>query len=455
MPSTLRKQAIAYLGAGDAKEARRLLQAAIRQEPRDELTWLWYVETLTTDAERIRALERCLRICPDSQRARIALSRLGTRAAKTPARRPQVAAERRPARRVGGGLILATLVALVVMTLCAWSVARPVHGLLYVPRQDHEALAAQHSALLDRQADLERRHGELADTHRTLVRAHDELESRHGSLVAEHSALIVRYATLEQAHTSLSAAHDRLQADHEALSAEHQTLRGEHASLQRDYAGLRDQYDWLSEQAVTPPYITIEGRTVHMAFYSTDGATHRWEIPFDALETAIQRGYRKRESWPSRVPTVSLEYDDGRVIRDPDFRVFVDPSAFETVMSELYGGLQSAPAFVYEVWSIVTQLTTYSSEIGETPRYPLETLLAGGGDCEDTAILFASMVKAAPVDWSVQLVYMDSENPLDPVRPNHVMVYVDTGIESYLVETTGGTDMQPYEYVDGWYLEVE
>lgn len=58
--------------------------------------------------------------------------------------------------------------------------------------------------------------------------------------------------------------------------------------------------------------------------------------------------------------------------------------------------------FLYETWNIVSQLMVYSEDIGETPRYPLETFLAGGGDCEDTAILFASMIIAAPVDWDVQ-----------------------------------------------------
>jgi hypothetical protein len=52
------------------------------------------------------------------------------------------------------------------------------------------------------------------------------------------------------------------------------------------------------------------------------------------------------------------------------------------------------------------------------PRYPLETFLAGGGDCEDTSILFASMIKAAPVDWEVDLVYMDSDKPDEPPGPS-------------------------------------
>jgi transglutaminase-like putative cysteine protease len=110
---------------------------------------------------------------------------------------------------------------------------------------------------------------------------------------------------------------------------------------------------------------------------------------------------------------------------------------------------------VREVWHIVAQLTTYSEEIEETPRYPLETFLAGGGDCEDTAILLASMIRAAPVDWVVDLVYMDIDNPQDPQDVNHVMVHVDTGQRRYLIETVGDEEMEPFDDVIGWYLRVD
>ena len=124
-------------------------------------------------------------------------------------------------------------------------------------------------------------------------------------------------------------------------------------------------------------------------------------------------------------------------------------------MTDLYTELGDDDAFVREAWHIVAQLTTYSEEIEETPRYPLETFLAGGGDCEDTAILLASMIEAAPVNWGVDLVYMDINYPLDPQDVNHVIVHIDTGQEQYLIETTADGEMEPFDEVVGWYLEVE
>jgi transglutaminase-like putative cysteine protease len=107
--------------------------------------------------------------------------------------------------------------------------------------------------------------------------------------------------------------------------------------------------------------------------------------------------------------------------------------------------------------TIPCQLTAYSGEIEDTPRYPLETLLAGGGDCEDHAILFASMILAADIpNWKVSLVYMDSYNPARPQAINHMIVYIETDNRSYTIEATGKEIMEPYpEGVGGWYSEVE
>ena len=137
-----------------------------------------------------------------------------------------------------------------------------------------------------------------------------------------------------------------------------------------------------------------------------------------------------------------------------DFRSFIDSEPFTNVIGTLYQESESDDEFIREVWNIVTQLNIYSTEIEETPRYPLETFLAGGGDGEDSSILFASMIKSAPINWEVQLVYMDADNPENPQEVNHVLVFIDTGKEKYFIETTNNQEMQPYDYIDGWYLEI-
>jgi hypothetical protein len=147
----------------------------------------------------------------------------------------------------------------------------------------------------------------------------------------------------------------------------------------------------------------------------------------------------------------------GETYRVIDYRKFVDPSEFTTFSQYFYKSGLDDQAFIYELWYIVAQLTAYSEEIKDTPRYPLETLLAGGGDCEDHAILYASMLlAAAPPDWNVYLVYMDADHPTAPETINHLAVAVDTGNGKQIVEATGKYIMDPYEDgVVGWFLKIE
>jgi len=245
--------------------------------------------------------------------------------------------------------------------------------------------------------------------------------------------------------------------------------------------------------AKTPPYILTENRTVNIVFLKTDASLGHWTVPFDSLDSSIKRGFYRREFMPELfIPMVnqmygsylplcafsdcsdfvenyketmselqenSLQYinltrDDGSAHLVMDFRPFIDSETFTNVIRTLYQESESDGEFIREVWNIVTQLNTYSTEIEETPRYPLETFLAGGGDCEDSSILLASMIKSAPTNWDVQLVYMDADNPENPQEVNHVLVFVDTGKEKYFIETTNNQEMQPYGYIDGWYLEI-
>ncbi len=212
----------------------------------------------------------------------------------------------------------------------------------------------------------------------------------------------------------------------------------------------------LGEQlygAKLPPYIEIENRNVNMVFRASDGTLRYWSVSIEALESSIVLGHYERKT----PKYVTLEDSKtGEPYRVMDFRPFVMENGFQVVIPQLYHDLNNDDqAFVHEVWYIVTQLTTYSLEIEETPRFPLETFIGGGGDCEDMAILIASMLKAAPANYVVKLVYMDIDNPTNPRTVNHVTVWVETpsGYKTF-VEGTSKTIMNPFTEVKGWYFEV-
>jgi Tol biopolymer transport system component len=69
--------AIELVRAGRKDEARQMLQRLIREDPKREVVWLWFVETLPDPAMRVAALRECLRHNPGSRLARDGLSLLG------------------------------------------------------------------------------------------------------------------------------------------------------------------------------------------------------------------------------------------------------------------------------------------------------------------------------------------------------------------------------------------
>ena len=259
---------------------------------------------------------------------------------------------------------------------------------------------------------------------------------------------------------------------------------------------LSNEYNKLiSENAnkLPPPYTSVYNRTFIIAFRKVNGTINYWNIPFDALEASIKLGYLMREINPQKlqneldyctkiasssvcsytdcsnfitnciqmvdlISNYSVKYisldNNGVQAKVVDFRPFVVPITFKNVIKKLYEESKNEEEFIHETWNIVTQLDTYSAVIGETPRYPLETFLAGGGDCDNTAVLFASMIKAAPTNWDVEFIYMDANNPENPVTPNHLMVGIKTNDRTYLIDTTQHNVMEPFPKINGWWLKI-
>ena len=209
------------------------------------------------------------------------------------------------------------------------------------------------------------------------------------------------------------------------------------SNLQTSLLGKSQQeyYDSLEEtlDSVTKPITTIEDQTIYWDFYDSKGNQYSWSMPVESYEYYVQA--------QPYLDTFLFELPSGKNVEVVDHTKFVATS-FTKVIDDVYDNSGSDEDFIYEVWYITSQLTTYSYDIGEYPRYALETLSRGGGDCEDTAILIADMLKSSKhtENWVIQLVYFDAYNPTNPKDINHVAVSVNTGYSSYVIESTAKTD---------------
>ncbi len=82
-------RAIELVKAGKPDEARQALLQILRQDPGNETAWLWLAQTFQTDAQRIEALEQCLKYVPGSQKARQGLEFLRSRRTEAAPSGPQ------------------------------------------------------------------------------------------------------------------------------------------------------------------------------------------------------------------------------------------------------------------------------------------------------------------------------------------------------------------------------
>jgi hypothetical protein len=455
MSSHLTKRGIALWKSGKKTEARKIFETIIHNDKANETAWVWYIYALETNAEKIAALTNFLTIFPQHTTARRALVSLqedelniaskrsatsGQSLGASPPIRMVAVQKSLPGRKSESGRLPQLLLALGVCMLLFSSIVFIVrYNTLQTQYQKLEANKQLISQNLDR-ATVDNR--ALRTENLDLSSKYSSLMSRYDSLSSEHSTLLAQYSELDNRYTVLSGEYD-------TLSVAHVNLKNSYDELQAEYNNTVDSYDAFREIAIAPPYIYTRERNVHLVFRKLDGSLLHWTISSDWLEYHLRLGDQQRKKLAFDLKLYNDLTDETYHVVDD--RKFVDASPFTNLMTDLYQQSPNDHAFINEVWNIVAQLTAYTTEMGETPRFPMETLLSGGGDCEDHAILFASMILASPLPGNVEFIYMDAENPTQPQTMNHVIVNIETANESYLVEATSKYSMNPYsDGVTGW-----
>ena len=194
----------------------------------------------------------------------------------------------------------------------------------------------------------------------------------------------------------------------------------------------------------------IENGKIKWNLFDSKCNQYDWEMPIQTYESYIQN---------TTYLTQTIQYSDGRQQEIGEFSNYVETS-FTNVIDDVYENSHNDDDFIFEIWNIVSSLTVYSLDIGENPRYALETMTRGAGDCEDHAILMADMLKSSKYakHWKIQMVYFDSENPTDPKHVNHVALAINTGEKSGILETTAKNiddlTMWNINSVVGWWSDV-
>jgi len=303
-----------------------------------------------------------------------------------------------------------------------------------VPKEEYDKIERDLAAA---QTESGRVTSELAQKNAEV----NQLEREYNKVENDLQATASELAQTESELASLKNQYNDLQSSYDELYDEYLELLAGYSSTLDEYISALEELG----QSLQVPYTAISGRQITSAWRDMDGDLHKWTWPMDA--------YRSWIELPEPNKTVSLKNGD-TTYTIGDFRPYVRSEFFSEVVSSLYQESADEMVFTREAFNLVTQLTVYSKEIGEVPRWPVETLTEAGGDCEDLAILFASLLKAAPYPYELSFVYMDIDNPTDPQDINHVIVWVETDDWKLFVEVTSDQGWDYYESVVGWYHKL-
>ena len=293
------------------------------------------------------------------------------------------------------------------------------------------------------------------------------LEDQNGELESDVVYWKDQHIMKNNELTKLDSEYDSLGKQYGELQQENSSLRMQNVELVDQNASLKSNQSFLQNKAeneklhresaeaelavaAKPPYTIVQGREIKWAFKDSEGNTYNWEMPIDSYRDVIE----------SQEPSgqLQLQKDDDSIIVVRDHTKFVDSKSFEKVIDEVYENADSDRQFLYELWFITSQLTTYSTDIGEDPRWALETFTEAGGDCEDLVILIASMLKSSEHTggWTIQMVYFDADDPSSRKDVDHVALYVKTDEFATFVESTDKKDGLGYwkGSISGWYFDL-
>lgn len=168
-------------------------------------------------------------------------------------------------------------------------------------------------------------------------------------------------------------------------------------------------------------------------------------------------------TYDDQIPVATYQYFKDKP-RSSDYGEYVDNPDDDAYMEGLAKQLEDAAAAEgWEAFDTVSftlafvQSWPYTSDsvttpYDEYPRYPLETIVDGGGDCEDTSILFCSIVRG--MGYGTVLLHLEadrhmaagvkvSQELVDTWNQPYSLTYYNYGGDLYaFCETTG----------DGWEL---
>ena len=260
---------------------------------------------------------------------------------------------------------------------------------------------------------------------------------------------------ITQLHLNLSSRHEALISELEDLQGEYDDLDGDHQDLEEGYSTLSEALTGLTEEhdalTVTLNETLEEYDSLMMQYLIVTGSAPLTPQPFS--NDTIRRDFAwvyggKTWAFSLYIPEhLYLYYGNKTRVPTEDYSVYVthpyDDEYISTILEEFdeivleegYDENQRINLVVAFIQSLPYTTDDVSTGFDEYPRYPLETLVEGGGDCEDTSILASALLD--PMGFDVVLISLPGHVAVGVAVDAHGTYWLHEGTQYFYVETTG------------------
>ena len=256
----------------------------------------------------------------------------------------------------------------------------------------------------------------------------DELEADVASLSVDLTRLQSDYEVLSTVSDFTEGQLETLQEAYTDLEAENATLNEEQAALNQQFILLSDMYESLLEDYET----NLGGLDFSNQTIPVIDRSYTWE--YDGEEYTFDIA----------IPEPLYEYYSGKTrYRTQDYRGYImhpyDDDYVRVLLSEfdrLIGLTQLTVEDKVGLVRTFVQNMEYEQDTTtlEYPKYPVETLFDGGGDCEDTTILMGHLLRE--MDVNTALIYMPGHMALAVEGNSTGLGWTLDNVTYYYQETT-------------------
>jgi hypothetical protein len=220
-----------------------------------------------------------------------------------------------------------------------------------------------------------------------------ELGLGGGNYRVEYDALVEQHQTLQDQMDALTDNHDALTEELETLTSLIERLDENHSTLMETYEKSVKDYDDLLMQ-----YEIITGTSPLTVRQISDDVIlkeYAWLYDDETWTLSLTVPKNLYEYYTNRTRIVTEDYSIYVTHPNDDEYISTVVEAFyDIAVQEGYDRQQTVNLVISFVQSLPYTSDDVTTAFDEYVRYPLETLVDGGGDCEDTSILTSALLDA-------------------------------------------------------------